>query len=136
MKIPEKELNASYKVAQLIAQRKKAHTESISAPALALAIIVETMLGKEAAEKVKKAPLSNDTISHKIEDLSSVLKIAENFESHDTELWSLQIDESTDISGKAQLLVFIRFVKDEKFLNEYLFCKDLKSKKRHSYWSL
>lgn len=126
--MPEKGLIASYKVAQLIAKRKKAHTDAESIIAPAVAIIVETMLGKEATEKVKKVPLSNDTISRRIEDLSSDLKkqIVEHFESHDSELWSLQIDESTDISGKAQLLAFIRFVKDEKFLNEYLFCKDLK----------
>ena len=109
MKIPEKGLVASYRVAQLIAQLKKAHTDAESIIAPALAIIAETMLAKEATEKVKKVPLSNHTISRKIEYLSSDLKkqIVEHFESHDSELWSLQIDESTDISGKAQLLAFI-----------------------------
>ena len=88
---------------QLITQRKKAHTDAEPTIAPALAIIVE--------------------------DLSSDLKklIVENFESHDSKVWSLHIDESTDISGKEQLLAFIRFVKNEKFLNEYLFCNDLKS---------
>jgi hypothetical protein len=128
MKLPEKGLIASYKVAQLIAKRKKAHTEAESIIAPALAIIVETMLGSDAAAKVKTVPLSNNTISRRIQDLSSDLQdqICEYFKEPSCELWSLQIDESTDISGKAQLLAFIRFIKDGKFMNEYLFCKDLK----------
>ena len=63
--------------------------------------------------------------SRRIEDLSSDLKeqILEHFETHDNKLYSLHIDESTDISGKAQLLASIQFVKDGKFLNEFLFAK-------------
>ena len=33
--------------------------------------------------------------------------------------------DSTGISGKAQLLAFIWFIKNEKCVSEYLFCKDL-----------
>ena len=40
-------------------------------------------------------------------------------------LWSLQVDESTDFSNKAQLLALIRFVKNEKCCSKFLFCKDL-----------
>uniref|UniRef100_A0A8C4XCW1 Uncharacterized protein n=1 Tax=Erpetoichthys calabaricus TaxID=27687 RepID=A0A8C4XCW1_ERPCA len=132
LKLPEKGLIASYKVAQLLAKRKKAHTEAESVIAPALAIAVETILGPDAAEKVKKVPLSNDTISRRIEDLSSDLQdqICEHFDAPDDEvslLWSLQVDESTDVSGKAQLLAFIRFIKDEKCVNEFLFCKDLQT---------
>ena len=42
-------------------------------------------------------------------------------------LWPLQVDKSTDISGKAQLLAFIRFTKDEKCVIEYLFCRELQT---------
>lgn len=132
LKLPEKGLIASYKVAQLLAKRKKAHTDAESVIAPALAIVVETVLGFDAAEKVKRVPLSNDTISRRIEDLSSDLKdqICEHFEAPDDEmslLWSLQVDESTDISSKAQLLAFIRFIKDGKCVSEYLFCKELQT---------
>lgn len=63
-------------------QKEKKHTEGETIIAPALAIVVETILGPEAAEKVKKVPLSNDTMSRRIEDLSSDLKdqIRENFE--------------------------------------------------------
>lgn len=58
-------------VAQLLAKRKEAHTEAETIIAPAFAIILETMLGPEAAKKFKKVSLSNDTISRRIEDLSS-----------------------------------------------------------------
>ena len=108
------------------------HTENESVIAPALAIVVKTMLGTNAAEQVKKVSLSNYTISRRIEDILSDLhcQICEHFEALGNELsllWSLQVDESTNISGKAQLLAFIRFIKDAKFLNEYLFCKDMKT---------
>ena len=57
-------------------------------------------------------------------------QICEHFEAPGDELsllWSLQVDESSDISGKAQLLAFIRFIKNTKFVNECLFCKDMKT---------
>ena len=40
-------------------------------------------------------------------------------------LFALQIDESTDITGKAQLLVFIRFIDDEFIVEDFLCCKEL-----------
>lgn len=136
LKLPEKGLIASYKVAQLLAKRKIVHTDAESVIAPALAIVVETMLGADAAKKVKKHyPLSKNTISRWINDLSSDLKdqICEHFKALGDELsllWSFQVDESKDISGKAQLLAFIRFIKDGKFVNEYLFCKDLQTMMR------
>ena len=40
-------------------------------------------------------------------------------------LWALQVDKSTDRTGKAHLLAFIRFIQDAKVVNKYLFCKEL-----------
>lgn len=41
-------------------------------------------------------------------------------------LGALQIDESTDITGKAQLLAYIRIISDGKLLSEYFFCDELR----------
>lgn len=53
-------LEASFRVAELIAKKMKPHTtgEEIIGPACN--IIVETMLGKEAQEQISKVPLSNN----------------------------------------------------------------------------
>ena len=137
MKLPEKGLVASYKVAHLLAKRKKAHTDAESVIAPSVSIIVETMLGSDAADTVSKVPLSNDTISRRIEDLSSDIndQIREHFDVQGqddelSQLWALQVDESTDSTGKAHLLAFIRFVKNGSFVNQCLFCKELKTTAR------
>ena len=65
---------ASYKVAHLLAKRKKAHTEAELVIAPALAIVVEAIFGLNPAEKVMRVSLSNDTISRRIEGLLSNLK--------------------------------------------------------------
>ena len=119
-----------YNTHTLLELKSVRKSESVIAPALA--IVVKTMLGTNAAEQVKKVSLSNYTISRRIEDILSDLhcQICEHFEAPGNELsllWSLQVDESTNISGKAQLLAFIRFIKDAQFLKEYLFCKDMKT---------
>ena len=69
LKLPEKGLIASYKVA-----RKKAHTDAESVIAPPLAIVVEEILGTAAAEKVRRVPLSNNTISRRIRRLEHRFK--------------------------------------------------------------
>ena len=39
--------------------------------------------------------------------------------------FSLQLDESTDISHTSQLLVYVRYIRDRKVEKEFLFCKPL-----------
>ena len=85
------------------------------------------MLGSATAEKVRRVPLSNDTISRRIENLSSDLKdeVRRYFVEKEDELsvlWTLQFDESTDRTGKAHLLAFIRFIKDREMV---MLCKEL-----------
>ena len=74
--------------------------------------------------------MSNDKIVRRIEDLSTDLKnqIREHFivtENELSGLWALQVDESTDRTGKAHLLAFIRFVQDLRLVNKLLLCKEL-----------
>ena len=42
-----------------------------------------------------------------------------------SKMFSMQIDESTDISGKAQLIAFIRFVNYGKISDQFFCCKEL-----------
>lgn len=41
--------------------------------------------------------------------------------------FALQVDESTDVTNMAQLLVFVRFDYNEEVIEEFLFCKPLES---------
>ena len=90
--------------------------ESVIAPSVS--IIVETTLGSDATDTVNKVLLSNDTTSRRIENLSSDIndQIREHFDVQGQadelpQLWALQVDESSDSTGKAHLFAFIRFVK-------------------------
>ena len=40
----------------------------------------------------------------------------------------MQVDESTEISGKAQLIAFIWFVSDGKISDQFFCCKELKER--------
>lgn len=112
--MPKKGFIASYQIAQLTAQRKTAHTKAESIIAPALAIIVETMLEKEATDYVKKVLLFNDTISRRNEDLTLEIKkskFSTLSTDDDSELLPLCINESKDISRKAQFLLSFNWLK-------------------------
>ena len=40
-------------------------------------------------------------------------------------MFALQLDESTDISGLSQLLVFLRFIHNEKIIKQFLCCQEI-----------
>ncbi|UYV77618.1 hypothetical protein LAZ67_15001747 [Cordylochernes scorpioides] len=120
---------ASYMIAQLIARKKKAHAEAEEIILPALKIVAGCMLTNDAMEKVTKIPLSSKTIARRIEDMSEdiELQIKQSFNDSSTK-WAIQLDETTDISNKAQLLAFLRFVDTGKIVNNYFFCKELKQR--------
>ncbi|UYV78592.1 hypothetical protein LAZ67_16002085 [Cordylochernes scorpioides] len=99
---------ASYMIAQLIARKKKAHAEAEEIILPALKIVAGCMLTNDAMEKVTKIPLSSKTIARRIEDMSEdiELQIKQSFNDSSTK-WAIQLDETTDISNKAQLLAFL-----------------------------
>ena len=97
MKLPERGLVASYKVAHLLDKRKKSHTDAESVIAPSASIIAETMLGSDPANTISKVSLSNNTISRRIEDLSLDVndQIREQFDEQG------QDDEVTSTLGTA-----------------------------------
>ena len=119
-------LTASYEVAYLIAKQGKPHTigETLIKPAVLK--MANIMLGKEAEVKLSQIPLSNDTISDRIEDMSKdiLAQVVADLISSPAK-FSLQLDETTDVSNLSQLAVFVRYVKDDVIKEEFLFCKPL-----------
>lgn len=78
------------------------------------------MFGDKTSSEILKIPLSDDTILKKINDMS--VNIEKNINKRLTNnYFTQQIDKSTDISGKEQLIGFIFFILNNKFL----FCKKL-----------
>ena len=116
---------ASYLVSWRIAQQKKPHTigeDLIKPAAVEMARVV---CGESVAKKIDQIPLSNNTVHSRINDISNdvkcqlidLLKMSGKF--------SLQLDESTDVSDQAQLMTYIRFEGQTKMHEEFLFCKPL-----------
>ncbi|XP_014779908.1 zinc finger BED domain-containing protein 5 [Octopus bimaculoides] len=124
MNASEKVQVASIEVAETIELKTKSHTESIILPACRK--IVKTMLGDEAEQEINKIPLSNNIIHRKIMDLSA--DIEEHVQNKlQNSKFALQVDESTDISNKTQLLTFIRFIDGNQITHQFFCCEEMPS---------
>ena len=124
MTVSERAQFASIEVAETIAMKSKSHTlaESVILPACKK--MVKSMLGVAAEKEISKIPLSNDTIHWRIVDLSK--NIETNVQKKlEGSKFALIVDESTDISNSAQLLVFVRFINDDEIINQFLCCKEM-----------
>ena len=86
------------------------------------------MFGPEAEEKIRQISLSNDTIRTCICDISTDTQDTVISSVKQSKMLTIHVDESTDISGKAQLIAFFRFVSDGKISDQFFCCKELKER--------
>ncbi|XP_024139827.1 protein ZBED8-like [Oryzias melastigma] len=119
-------LTASYEVAYLIAKQGKSHTIGETLVKPAALEMSNLILGTAAEGKLSQIPLSNDTVSDRIEDMSKdiLAQVVADLISSPAK-FSLQLVETTDVSDLSQLAVFVRYVKDHMIKEEFLFCKPL-----------
>uniref|UniRef100_A0A3B4Y6R1 HAT C-terminal dimerisation domain-containing protein n=1 Tax=Seriola lalandi dorsalis TaxID=1841481 RepID=A0A3B4Y6R1_SERLL len=118
-------LKASYLVARRVAQSKKPFTIAEELVLPAAVDMCREMIGEAAAKKLLTIPLSNDTVSHRIADMASDIQqqLLERIKS--SKFFSLQMDESTDVTNAALLLVFVRYRWDSSLHEDILFCGEL-----------
>ena len=115
-------LEASYKIAYQIAKNTIAET-LIKPCALEM---TEIVCGSEQRKKLESIPMSNNVIKSKIDDISeNILKQVMEELASSPLAFSLQLDESTDVSNCSQLLSFVRYVNGNKIKEEFLFCEPL-----------
>jgi hypothetical protein len=88
--------------------------------------IVDLVCGLEQGKKLETVPSSNDVISSRIVDIPfNILKhIIVELEASPL-LFSVQLDETTDISQRSQILVFVRLVHADEITEEFLFCESI-----------
>ena len=119
-------VKATYEVAFLIAKNMKAHTigESLIMPAAK--ILVKHVIGEEAAAKLESVSVSNNTVKNRIEEMSVDISDQVISEVKDSKYgFFIQLDESTDVTNNAQLLVYVRYTQDNAVKTELLMSKKL-----------
>lgn len=126
--IPQKALRASFLAAYRIAKSKKPHTigEELLLPACI--DIVEEMLGKDAAVKIAKVPLSDNTVQRRTEEMSTDIREQTSEKIRNSAAFALQLDESTDVAKSAQLLAYVRYIDSTDIVEDFLFCEELKER--------
>ena len=102
--ISYKGMEASFLVSQLLAQRKQPHTITESLVAPCCRETVRSMLGENALKEMQKIPLSHNTVSRRINNTAADILEQLRDKLLESKLFSIQLDESTDIRGKCQLL--------------------------------
>jgi hypothetical protein len=115
-------LEASYQISLCIAKVVKDHTIGENLIKHLLSIFLKTGY-KKSDEGVKMMPLSNNTVSRIIDEMGEeiekqLIKIKK---------FSLQIDESTLRDSEAVLMSYVRYIENEEFKEEMIFCRKLKS---------
>ena len=113
-------LEASYRIAFRIAQSKKPHTIGEELIKSCLIEATTLVLRKEKANKLEKISLSNNTVKKCISEMSQdiLLQVVEEIRS--CPIFYLQLDESTDVSSCAHLLVTLAtFLKTTQKNNIY-----------------
>ena len=121
---------ASFEISYMIAKAKKPHNigETLIKPCLLRTSSL--MLGETHCKKLSKISLSNSTVKTRIDEISNdiLAQILEKVQK--SSYYSIQCDETTDVSQLSQLLVYIRFIGSSTIEEEMLFCKPLKSTTR------
>ena len=103
-------VKASFEVALLVAKSMKALAIGESLVMPATKILVKNVIRVEAASELETVSLSNNTVKNRMEEMP--IDIADQVISSvkDTKFgFSMQLDESTDITNNAQLLVYTRY---------------------------
>ncbi|XP_068238353.1 protein FAM200A-like [Palaemon carinicauda] len=117
VKVADKAQEASYLVAELVVKSMKPHTIAKTLILPAYSAIVKTMFGSEAEKEVRKIPVSDSTISRRIHDMSADIEETVCTSVKESEMFALQVEESTDNGGMVQLLTEARWLSRGKVLS-------------------
>ena len=86
---------------------------------------VKLVLGDASVTKLKQISLSHNTIQRRILDMSENVKKQVVNEIKASPKFLFQVDESTDVSSCAQLLVFVRYIHSDDIKEEFFVFSEL-----------
>ncbi len=92
--------------------------------------IISNLFGTSECRKLKQVSLSNNTVKNQIEEISKNIlsQLIQKVKNSVFKFFSIQLDETTDVSNCAQLCVFIRYINIDHFEDEFLFCETLNTR--------
>ena len=112
----------------MIAKQKKAHTIGENLVLPAAKVMVRCVFGDESVKKLNFISLSNNTVQRRIEEMSvDILQLVISDICRSESGFVIQLDESTDVTNCAQLLIFVRYVGKEGVKEEFLMNAALKA---------
>ena len=124
----ERGLQASYELSFLLARKSRPHTDGEELLKPAFEIYLRTIQDNKGANReLATLPLSNDTVSHRINEIADYVRMQFTTILQTTN-FSLAFDESTIRDSEAILLAYARFIHNSKFMEEMMFCESLTTK--------
>ncbi len=123
--MPNRCLEASYYVSKRVDKVEKPHTIAEALILPAAKDICQFMFGDHFAQQISGIPLSNNTVSCRISDMASDTKEQLLANIMQIQYYALQLDETTDVAGLAQMLTYVRYVKNGNIEEDILFCQSL-----------
>jgi hypothetical protein len=105
-------------VTKIVTKEVRPRTDEETLIRAAYARIVRTVCGTEAEEEIKKVPLSNNTVDKYISDILVNIEKTAYDKIKECNIFAV-LDDSIDMRGKAELLVFSQFTNDEKIIEQF-----------------
>uniref|UniRef100_A0A8C4SUX3 Zinc finger BED domain-containing protein 5 n=1 Tax=Erpetoichthys calabaricus TaxID=27687 RepID=A0A8C4SUX3_ERPCA len=84
-----------------------------------------TMFGEKEVKEIERIPLSNNTVARRIDEMAEWAEDELIRRVVCSKYYTLQLDESTDVQGLSQLLVFVRYIWQNDVHEDILFCKPI-----------
>jgi hypothetical protein len=118
-------LRASYEVSYEIARKGEAYTigESLIKPCAV--IMTRAVIGEESVAKLNNISLSDTTVRSRTHEMARNIEDELVSRVRASPYHALQLDESTDVSGLAVLLVFVRYIHADRVEENMLMCHPL-----------
>ena len=93
--------------------------------------MAQILHGQNEAKRIDSVPLSDDTVNNRIPDIANNIlsQLIAQIQDNPCRI-SLQFNETTDIKSISQLVAYVRFVKENAIVDEFLFCQEMKERTR------